>query len=119
MSADFNRGYRSEVFDIGGVVGLFASTEDPRTIDTTTFPIGTLCLRTTGEIWQRKTAAADGWLLLNPLTAEGDLTYGGPGGAPTRLAKGLAGQVLKINSGATAPEWGGTPYNVTLSWFYK
>jgi len=37
---------------------------------------------------------------------QGDILYYGASGAPTRLAKGTAAQVLKINSGATAPEWG-------------
>jgi hypothetical protein len=41
----------------------------------------------------------------NPMTAAGDLIIGGTAGAPARLAKGTAGQVLRINSGATAPEW--------------
>ncbi len=36
---------------------------------------------------------------------QGDILYYGASGAPTRLAKGTAGQVLKVNSGATAPEW--------------
>ncbi|GAB1444179.1 hypothetical protein MASR2M39_30250 [Ignavibacteriales bacterium] len=44
--------------------------------------------------------------MANPMTTEGDVVYGGASGAPTRLAKGTAGQVLKMNSGATAPEWG-------------
>ncbi len=43
--------------------------------------------------------------LTNPMTAAGDVIYGGVDGAPTRLAKGAAGQVLTMNSGATAPEW--------------
>jgi hypothetical protein len=37
---------------------------------------------------------------------EGDILYYAGSGAPTRLGKGSAGQVLQINSGATAPEWG-------------
>ena len=41
----------------------------------------------------------------NPMTAQGDVIYGGASGTPTRLAKGTAGQVLTMNSGATAPEW--------------
>ena len=41
----------------------------------------------------------------NPMSAQGDVMYGGTFGAPTRLAKGTAGQVLTMNSGATAPEW--------------
>jgi len=42
----------------------------------------------------------------NPMTTAGDIIYGGTDGAPTRLAKGTAAQVLKMNAGATAPEWG-------------
>ena len=43
--------------------------------------------------------------MANPMTTAGDIIYGGSSGTPTRLAKGTAGQVLKMNSGATAPEW--------------
>jgi hypothetical protein len=39
------------------------------------------------------------------LTTEGDMLYRGAG-INTRLAIGSAGQILKVNSGATAPEWG-------------
>ncbi len=39
-----------------------------------------------------------------PLTTEGDMLYR-DGSGDQRLAKGTAGQVLKMNSGATAPEW--------------
>lgn len=49
---------------------------------------------------------ADVPLMNNPMTTAGDVIYGGASGAPTRLAVGTAGQVLKVNSGATAPEWG-------------
>lgn len=41
----------------------------------------------------------------NPMTSQGDVIIGGASGTPTRLAKGTAGQVLTMNSGATAPEW--------------
>ena len=37
---------------------------------------------------------------------QGDVIYGNGTDSWTRLAKGTAGQVLKMNSGATAPEWG-------------
>jgi hypothetical protein len=37
--------------------------------------------------------------------AVGDLFYASAAGVLARLAKGAAGQVLKMNSGATAPEW--------------
>jgi hypothetical protein len=38
--------------------------------------------------------------------AAGDLLYASAADTPARLAIGTAGQVLKVNSGATAPEWG-------------
>lgn len=41
---------------------------------------------------------------VQPLTTEGDIQYRGASDN-TRLAKGTAGQVLTMNSGATAPEW--------------
>ena len=37
---------------------------------------------------------------------QGDVIYADGTDSWTRLAKGTAGQVLKMNSGATAPEWG-------------
>ena len=40
------------------------------------------------------------------IDAAGDLIYGTGSDAFTRLGIGTAGQVLKVNSGATAPEWG-------------
>lgn len=43
--------------------------------------------------------------MTNPMTTAGDIIYGGSGGTPTRRAIGSAGQVLRTNSGATAPEW--------------
>ena len=36
---------------------------------------------------------------------QGDILYYAASGAPTRLAKGAASQLLTMNSGATAPEW--------------
>lgn len=41
--------------------------------------------------------------MLNPMTDVGDLIIGGSSGAPTRLAKGYQGQVLKV--GASSLEW--------------
>lgn len=53
-------------------------------------------------------------------SAAGDIIYYTDASTPTRLAKGTAGQVLTMNSGATAPEWqtpsgggGLTNYNFT------
>ena len=45
---------------------------------------------------------------------QGDIIYSNGTDSWTRLAKGTAGQVLKMNSGATAPEWG-TDNNDTLT----
>ena len=39
------------------------------------------------------------------LTAQGDILYASAANTVAKLAKGTAGQVLQINSGATAPEW--------------
>jgi hypothetical protein len=59
------------------------------------------------------TGATRGWQILpryansgvDSLTTAGDMLYRGAG-ANARLPIGTAGQVLKVNSGATAPEWG-------------
>ena len=58
-----------------------------------------------------KTAGFDA---LSPMTTQGDLIYGGTSGTGTRLAKGTAGQVLTMNSGATAPQWS-TPTTGTVT----
>jgi hypothetical protein len=47
---------------------------------------------------------ADGAIAKTTLTTAGDIIYRNAT-VPTRLAIGTAGQVLKVNSGATAPEW--------------
>lgn len=61
----------------------------------------------------------DSGFVSNPMTDPGDIIYGGVSGAQTRLAKGAAGQLLAMNSGATAPEWrtptAGNGINITNS----
>lgn len=42
---------------------------------------------------------------LNPGTTAGDIDYYTSGTAKARIAIGTAGQVLTVNSGATAPQW--------------
>ena len=64
----------------------------------------TMTERSTGSAWEDVSDAGGG--LTNPMTAAGDVIYGGASGTPTSLAVGTAGQVLKVNAGATAPEWG-------------
>lgn len=50
---------------------------------------------------------------LNPETTTGDMAYrSASANVNTRLALGTAGQVLRVNSGATAPEWA-TPADQT------
>lgn len=39
------------------------------------------------------------------LQAQGDIIYASAANSPARLAKGTAGQILAMNSGATAPQW--------------
>jgi hypothetical protein len=39
------------------------------------------------------------------MTTTGDTIYSSSGSTPARLGIGTAGQVLQVNSGATAPEW--------------
>lgn len=51
-------------------------------------------------------------------TAAGDLVYGGASGTPTRLAAGSAYQILRMNSGATAPEWVDFPDPSHVYWKY-
>jgi len=48
---------------------------------------------------------AAGFNALSPMSAAGDVIYGGTSGAGTALAIGTAGQVLTVNAGATAPVW--------------
>jgi hypothetical protein len=43
--------------------------------------------------------------MTNPMTTTGDTIYSSSGSTPARLGIGTAGQVLQVNSGATAPEW--------------
>lgn len=59
---------------------------------------------------------------VNPLedkiTTAGDLLYGTAADTAARLGIGTAGQVLKVNAGATAPEWGASLTGDLLDWQY-
>jgi hypothetical protein len=68
--------------------------------DTDLVKDGALAIRTLGSSIDTTTKA------LNPETTTGDLAYrSATANVKTRLALGTAGQVLTVNSGATAPEW--------------
>jgi hypothetical protein len=67
---------------------------------------------TTGQVLKKNTDAnmdfvwaADTAGMTNPMTTTGDTIYSSSGSTPARLGIGTAGQVLQVNSGATAPEW--------------
>jgi len=55
----------------------------------------------TGSAW----ANLDTTGMTNPMTTTGDTIYSSSGSTPARLGIGTAGQVLTVNSGATAPQW--------------
>ena len=64
----------------------------------------------TGSAW----ANLDTTGMTNPMTTTGDTIYSSSGSTPARLAIGTAGQVLKVNAGATAPEWGAASASSTF-----
>ncbi len=74
---------------------------------------------TTDRVFHRRMASST-WgtwrevLTVNHGAAEGDTIYRGAS-AWTRLAKGTAGQILRVNSGATAPEWATSTAPVLLA----
>jgi hypothetical protein len=65
----------------------------------------------TGSAW----ANLDTTGMTNPMTTTGDTIYSSSGSTPARLGIGTAGQVLQVNSGATAPEWA-TPAGGGANW---
>jgi hypothetical protein len=68
--------------------------------DTDLVKDGALAMRTLGQEIDTRVKA------LNPETTTGDIAYrSATANTNTRLALGTAGQVLTVNSGATAPEW--------------
>ena len=52
---------------------------------------------------------------MNPGTTAGDIDYYTSSTAKARVAIGTAGQVLKVNAGGTAPEWGTTADQTPLT----
>jgi hypothetical protein len=75
--------------------------------DTALVKDGAAAIRSLGTAIDTTTKA------LNPETTLGDLAYrSSTANVKTRLALGTAGQVLQVNSGATAPEWATPPSSV-------
>jgi hypothetical protein len=76
--------------------------------DTDLVKDGAAAIRTLGSSVDTTTKA------LNPSTTEGDIEYrSATANTNTRLGIGTAGQVLQVNSGATAPEWGDVSAGMT------
>lgn len=72
--------------------------------DTALVKDGASAIRTLGSSIDTTTKA------LNPSTTLGDIEYrSSTANTNTRLGLGTAGQVLTVNSGATAPEWAALP----------
>jgi hypothetical protein len=72
--------------------------------DTDLVKDGAAAIRTLGSSVDTTTKA------LNPETTTGDIAYrSATANTNTRLALGTAGQILTVNSGATAPEWANAP----------
>jgi hypothetical protein len=76
------------------------------TVTTGTWSATTVALNKGGTGQTTKAAAFDA---LSPMSASGDIVYGGTSGTGTRLAKGSDGQVLTLASGL--PSWGSSLTN--------
>lgn len=79
------------------------STGIARRTGANTWTVGTTVSIAEGGTGQ--TSQTNAFDALSPLTTQGDTIYH-DGSDNVRLPKGTAGQVLKMNAGATAPEWG-------------
>lgn len=77
---------------------------------TTTLATVTIAKGGTGQ-----TTKAAGFDALSPMSASGDVIYGGTSGTGTRLAKGSDGQVLTLASGL--PSWASVGGNLTVDTF--
>ncbi|MBF0191630.1 MAG: hypothetical protein HQL99_10910 [Magnetococcales bacterium] len=59
---DFTSAYRVRSLSLDGNVGLFSGAEDPRTVDTSTFPVGSVYFQTDGTTWKRIGPGASRWV---------------------------------------------------------
>ena len=54
---DFNSAHRVRCLSLGGHVGVFAGNEDPRNMETSSYPVGSVYFRTDGSTWKRMATA--------------------------------------------------------------
>lgn len=76
----------------------------------TSLPIVTVAKGGTGQA-----TATLGFDALSPMTTLGDIIIGSTAGTRIRLAIGTANQLLRVNAGATAPEYASTLSGLTLT----
>ncbi len=74
MNTPFNRAYRVDVLSLGDNIGLFSGDVPPSTMDTSTFPVGSVYCQTDGTVWKRLNMDADGWAALSvTVKSEGEV----------------------------------------------
>ena len=114
---DFISRFRSEVYLEGissGTPSTFISVDSSKKIVTGIPTIESVGTITTGTWRGDAVATGYGGTGLSSYT-QGDILYYNTGGSLSKLGIGSAGEVLKVNSGATAPEWGADASGLSFS----
>lgn len=70
------------------------------------------------EVLENKTIGSGTKIIIGS-DASGDIYYQGDDNALTRLAKGTASQILRMNTGETAPEWATLTINRAFCWYME
>ena len=74
MNTPFQRAYRVDVLSLGDNIGLLSGANPPATIDTSTFPVGSVYFQTDGTVWKRISVNADGWAAMSVVVkSEGEM----------------------------------------------
>ena len=61
---DFTSAFRVKSLSLQDKVGVFAGDADPRTVDTSSFPVGSVYFQTDGTAWKRSSIDASAWVKL-------------------------------------------------------
>ncbi|MBF0181323.1 MAG: hypothetical protein HQM03_14975 [Magnetococcales bacterium] len=59
---DFASAFRVGTLSLDGKVGVFSGDEDPRRLDTNSFPVGSVYFRTDGTTWKRTGPGPSDWM---------------------------------------------------------